>query len=152
MKKTATAILALLLCVTLLASCGSPKTAISMKTFDTKAEQAGFTIVDAADQFEEDAVESVHVAMGDGYQIEFYIVSTEQQAIMAYSQNKANFEAAKGSSSSNSEVNLSNYSKYTQTSAGYYSVISRIDNTFIYVNANASYKSDINSFLKEIGY
>ena len=152
MKKITAAMLALLFCVILLVSCGGPKTAISVETFDAKADEAGFTVVDATEQFDESDVVSVHIAMGTGYHIEFYVVPTEQQAIAAYNQNKAIFEAAKGSTSSHSDVNLSNYSKYTQTSAGTHSVISRIDNTFIYVNADESYKSEINDFLKEIGY
>ena len=154
MKKIVTSVLVISVCVVLLASCSAfgPKTAITMSTFDTKAEEAGFTVIDAANQFGEGEIESVHIAMADNYQIEFYIVPTEQQAIAAYNQNKANFELSKGSGSSNSETNIANYSKYTQTSAGMYSVISRIDNTFIYVNADANYKSEINDFLKAIGY
>ena len=146
------AILAILVCVISLASCGGPKTAISAATFKEKAEQAGFTVIDVTDQFTQGDIESAHVAMADGYQIEFYIVPTEQQAITAYEQNKANIESMKDSSSSYTDVNLSNYNKYTQTSAGRYGAVSRIDNTFIYVNADESYKSEISDFLKEIGY
>ena len=49
-------------------------------------------------------------------------------------------------------VELKNYSKYTLLSSGKYMVVSRINNTVIYVNADANYKDNIKNILDELGY
>jgi len=156
MKKTTIAISAILVCVILLASCGGPKTAISAEEFKEKAEQAGLTVMDTTIiDLTEDGwfdIESSCIAKGNNYRIEFSVFSTEQQAAAFYNEYKIYIESMKGSSSSYSDVNLSNYNKYTQTSAGIYSVVSRIDNTVVYASASADYKLEINDFLKDIGY
>ena len=115
-------------------------------------EAAGFTLVDAADQFEEGRVESVHIAVGENYQVEFYIVPSVEQAKRTFAEKKASIEAAKGSASSNKSFQVANYSSFSQTSDGIFSLVSRTDNTFIYFNAGSEYKKEISDIIKDLGY
>jgi len=151
MKKTGFIILLVLLTVAVW-GCGGTKTPLTADEFTAKMAEAGFEIMDAYDQFEEGTVEVALVAGNNNYQIEFYIVPTEDQAISAFNQNKSTFEDAKGNSSSNTSVNFAHYGAYKMTSGGMYYVISRIDNTFIYVVTDVENKESLNEILKALGY
>lgn len=135
-----------------LTACGS-KTALTNDQFIEKMEAAGYQIVDASNQFGEGDVEAVTLAMMDEkYQIEFYVLPSNDQTVGAFNNNKSSFEQMKGSGASTSEVNLGNYNYYgLSTGEGYY-VVSRIDNTMIFINASAEYKDEIKEVLKELGY
>ncbi|MGI6366377.1 MAG: hypothetical protein ACOX2G_11775 [Bacillota bacterium] len=151
MKKLITLLLLALVLTTV--GCGfKDRTPLTAGQFADKMEAAGFQIVDATNQFEAGVVEAVYLAVGENYQIEFYVVPTVDQAQRAFEQNKADFEAAKGSTSTNKSAEVKNYSYYAQTSAGTYSVVSRTDNTFIYVVADDEYKKEISEILSDLGY
>ena len=47
---------------------------------------------------------------------------------------------------------LTNSEKYSLKTGGRYMVISRIENTVVYVNASDTYKKEIDETLKEINY
>ena len=115
--------------------------------------EAEFDVMDASDQFEDGLVETVLIASIDGsYQIEFFALPDVEQAKTAFEQNKADFEAideSGGLTFTTSGVNFSTFSRTTDV--GYY-VVSRIESTFIYVNAPVEYKDDINKYLKTLGY
>ena len=146
----------LVLIFTMLPGCQMSRMPISANEFKTRAEAAGYFVQDALDQFPEGAAETYLIAFVGGdaieYQIEFAVTSTTEQAVSAYRQNRSDFEAQKGSFSSDTSVSVGNYSYYKLTSNGKYSVISRIENTFIYVNAPAEHKDAIVEFLNSIGY
>lgn len=153
MKRTikVATIFALLTMLFTLSAC-SPRTAITAGEFTSKATDAGYTIVDAKDQYEESFIVDYKIALKDGYQVEFCVVSTVEQAIAAYNQNKNIFEIEKGNAASSSEASMSNYSKYTQTSNGFYYVISRVDNTFIYAKVDSKHKDEVSGFIESLGY
>lgn len=134
-----------------LTGCGD-KVAITPDSFKSTMEAKGFDIVDATTQFEEGDVEKVYIALNENYQIEFYLVATEEQAIVAYNTNKTNFENTKSNNNIETSVSLGNNSKYTLSTGGKYNVVSRIENTFIYVSTDDIYKEEISSILKELGY
>lgn len=138
-----------------LAACGTPKTALSADEFRTKAEEAGYEVQDALDQFADaEAVEAVLIAIDktNDFQIEFYVLQNENQAIQSFNNNKNGFESNKGNESSESSVSLSNYSKYALSTNGQYYVVSRIDRTFIYVVTSDVNKETVNSMLRSLGY
>jgi len=148
-----TAIVLVLSMALTLTACQSTRTPISAEVFQQKAEAVGFVVQDISDTFEETSgVNAVKIALKDNYQVEFYDVDSVQQARDAFAQNKEVFEGAKGNVSSYSSFTGNNYAYYIQTSAGNYSVISQIENTFIYVNAPDSVKKDAESFIKSLGY
>ncbi|HOC06944.1 MAG: hypothetical protein ACOX21_00600 [Bacillota bacterium] len=149
MKKIAV----LLLLVTLVlatAACGGSRTPLTAPQFVSKMEAAGFIVVDAADQFPEGVVEAVYLAVGENYQIEFYVVPSVDQAKRAFEENKSDFEALSGGATKYASVN--NYSYYTKTTSDGYYVVSRTDNTFIYVSADAQYKKEISGIIEDLGY
>lgn len=136
----------------LLTACGS-KTALTNDQFAEKMEAAGYQIVDATDQFGEGEVEAVTLAIKDDvYQIEFYVLPSNDQAVSAFNGNKSDFEQMKTSGSSTGEVSLGNYSYYGLTTDEGYYVVSRIDNTMIFINTSSEYKDEIKDVVKELGY
>ncbi len=133
----------------ILVGCGE-KTALTPDEFKTTLEGKGYTVTDT---FVEDT-EKVFLAVNstNEYQIEFFKVSTESQAMDAFNINKSDFDAQKGSVSSEMYVEMGNYAKYNLSTDTEYKVISRIDTTFIYVNAPVQFEDEIKTVLDSIGY
>ena len=86
------------------------------------------------------------------YQIEFYELSNKDYASNFFNNNKKTFEDSKSSGSTETSVSIGNNEKYTLTTKGKFKVVSRIDNTVIYLNVNDNYKSSVKDVLKDLGY
>ena len=93
-----------------------------------------------------------YIAQKDDYQIEFYKLSSEENAVNMYDTNKAKFETQKGNNATSTNANMKNYSTYSLNSNGKYKYISRIDDTFVYVDVDENNKEAIRDIIKEIGY
>lgn len=146
-------LLTLTMVILLLAGCSnSNKNAITNEVFTEEMKAIGLNIVDATNQFGIGDVDSVTIAEGSGYQIEFYVVPSNDQAINAFNENKTNFEALKGSLSTSMTKDIGNNAFYSLTTEDMYYFVSRIDNTFIYVEAPKTSKDDIDKAVKTIGY
>jgi len=120
----------------MLSGCQASRTAVDADTFWAKAEEAGYTLYDATSNYSADkGVEAVLAAsISSSYDIKFEVVSTIEQAIAAYEENKADFEDLIGSSTANySSVSVGNYSYYKATANKRYYVISRTSNTFVFI-------------------
>lgn len=131
------------------------KKSITADEFKNTMESNDYTVQEATDQFSEyDYVEKVYIALSSdsSYQIEFYQLSDDDYATSFYNNNKSIFEESKSSKNSETSVSMANYSKYTLETNGKYKVISRINNTAIYLNVDAEYKEDVKSILKKLGY
>ena len=138
----------------LLTGCGN-KTALTSEDFKSKMEGNSFVVQDATSQMASyDYITQVYLAIDDSYkyQIEFYELSDADYASSFYNNNKSIFEESKSSSAVETSVSSGNNSKYTLVTNGKYKVVSRIDNTVIYVNADEDYKTEIKDLLKELGY
>jgi hypothetical protein len=138
-----------------LSSCGifTPRTALTADEFKSKMEDAGYIVTDAKDIFDAGMVDDVLLADKDGdYQIEFYIVPTVDQAKAAFDENKTGFEDVDESKISTLSGSGSNYAYYRKSTADGYYVVSRIENTFIYVDASSGFNDEIKSILKDLGY
>ncbi|MGN1113933.1 MAG: hypothetical protein ACI4RC_02290 [Oscillospiraceae bacterium] len=146
-----------LLCMVIMftiTGCGK-KTALTAEDFKSKTEEKGYTVQEATDQFSDyDYIKKVYIAIDkeQKYQIEFYEIDSSDNASKFFNNNKSIFEESKSSSCTETNVSLSNNAKYTLTTNGEYKVISRIDNTAIYVNADEKYKSDIKDLLDDLDY
>lgn len=157
MKKTKYLLVSLLCLMTVIcfAGCGKNKKAISPDEFCTKMEKKGFITTDSTSQYatSKEITES-YIAFSKGYeyQIEFVVLDSADAATRMFNQNKSIFESEKNGANSNTSVELANYSKFTLLVNGKYKVVSRIDNTLIYINADSKYKDDITSILDELGY
>lgn len=129
------------------------KIPMTTDSFKNTMEEKGFTVQSAKEQFAEyEYVKDAIIALNGDYQLEFYELSDVDKAVFFYNNNKAIFEQSKGNASANTSVNMKNSSKYTQSSNGKYMVVSRIDNTVIYLNVEDKYKEDVKSLLDELGY
>jgi len=131
------------------------KKSITVLEFQEKAQEKGYIVQDVKSQFANiDYILNAYIAGKSDYtyQIEFYELDTVENAIEFYQNNKKIFEDSKASTSSSSSVSLKNYSKYSLTTDGKYKVISRIDNTVIYLNVEQQYKNEVKDFLDSIGY
>lgn len=130
------------------------KTSISAAAFNNTMKEKGYTMTDTTNQFAQygDYVSKSYAAQKSGYQIEFYELSSEENAISMYNTNKIKFETQKTNTSTSSAVNMKNYSTFSLTANGKYKYLSRIDNTLIYVDVDESYKDTVKDIMKEIGY
>lgn len=126
---------------------------ITAEKFENMMEAKNFEIIDAKDQFTDAPyVENALIALNNNYQIEFYVLTTNEHANTMFLNNQNKFEENKGSVSSYSTVNFKNGSKYTLSSNGKYSTITQIDNTVIYLNIDEEYKEEVKLILEEINY
>ena len=132
------------------------KEPISAGDFKDIMEDKDFEIVDAMDQFEEydEYIKKAYIALEEDYdyQIEFYKLNEEDDAISFYKTNKEKFEDSKGSSLAEKSISMGNNSKYTLKTNDEYKVVSRIEDTVIYVDVDEKYEDEVKEILKEIGY
>lgn len=131
------------------------KQPITASEFKDIMEDKDFEIMDVKDQFEAyDYIEKAYIALEEDYdyQIEFYRLEEEDDAISFYKTNKEKFEDSKGSSSAQTSVSMGNNSKYTLKTKDEYKVVSRIENTVIYLDVDEKYEDEVKEILKEMGY
>lgn len=132
------------------------KEPITAGDFKDIMEDKDFEIIDAKENqlTEYDYVKKAYVALEEDYdyQIEFYKLDEEEDAISFYNTNKKIFESYKGSSSAETSVSMGNNSKYTLKTNDEYKVVSRIENTVIYADVDEKYEDEVKEILKEIGY
>lgn len=155
MKKLKYLLLPLFIVSILLITGCKDKTAISAEEFKTKMEEKQYSVDDLTNIFVDSVnVEKVYIATSSdtNHQIAFYQFSDTSIATNFYEQNKTNYESNKKSASSNTSVELKNYSKYTLKTNDEYKVLSRIDNTVIMLEVNSKYENDVKNILKELGY
>lgn len=132
------------------------KQPISAGDFKEIMEDKDFEIIDAKENqlTEYDYVKKAYVALEEdyNYQIEFYKLDEEEDAIRFYKTNKEIFEDSKGSSSVETKVSMGNNSKYTLKTNDEYKVVSRIEDTVIYADVDEKYADEVKEILKEMGY
>lgn len=141
--------------VILFTSLNKKKESMTASEFKTLMQEKGFVVSDATSQFSQYGyVEQVYVvAPSDySYKIEFYELSDVDYATSFYNNNKSIFESSKGNASGETSVSMKNYSKYTLSAGGKYKVVSRIDNTVVYLNVDSSKKDTVKDLLDELGY
>lgn len=143
-----------LLLVFVLTGCGN-KTPLTAEQFKSKMEGNSYTVTDVSSILKEstDAV-SVFTATSKDSNIivEFLVFDKEDDATKFYNELKEQLEKEKGSSSSNTEVNLGNYNKYTQNSNDAYGIVERVEKTVILIETKEENKKDADSLLDSLGY
>ena len=134
--------------------CGNKK-ALTASDFKSKMETNGYIVQDATSQMSEyDYIQQVYIAINSDYtyQIEFYELSDNDYAARFFNNNKSIFEDSKSSGAVETSVNIGNHAKYSLTTDGKFKVVSKIDNTVIYLNVDEDYKSSVKDVLKDLGY
>jgi hypothetical protein len=132
-------------------SCGNKK-AVSAEEFKNKMTQKGYKISDISAQYAGKGAKAVLLAIKDDYQIEFFVTDSNDYAVGSYNLNKEKIEKTKGNNMVETQKNMGNVSKYTLKSNSTYKVVSRVGETFIYINAPGAKADEINEVLKELGY
>ena len=160
MKKSVMIIIAILLLIIVIVAAvffnlNKEKKSITASDFYNIMKDKGYIVSNANEQFSEyNYIKQVYLAADKDYkyQIEFYEISDNTNAVNFYENNKLIFESSKGDSSSYTDVSFKNYSKYTLSTDGKYKVLSRVNNTVIYLDVKNEYKNDVNKIIKELGY
>ena len=140
--------------VNLLKSLMIERNPLSLKQFEEMMKSKNYMVVDVTNQFSgaEGYLDGVYLANNSKFQIEFFDLSNEENAIGTFNTNKNNFEASKENSSTSYSVNLKDYSVYSVKTGGKFKYVSRVKDTVIYLNIDAEYQEEVEAVLKELGY
>lgn len=152
-KKITMAVVISILTLFILTGCGN-KTAASIETFEQVSKEHGNEIIDITDQFQSyENLEKVIISKNtDDWNVEFYILNSEDSASSMFNLNKETFEKEKKDISSQSSSSFGNYETYTLTTGDYYMHLCRVDNTFLYVKVNKENKDAVKKLIKDLGY
>lgn len=131
--------------------CGNKK-AMTVEEFESKMVKNGYEVIDITSQYPSKAIKNVMIAKKDNYQIEFFVVENVDVAVSSYNLNKETFEKSKSNKNVETKKTMGNTSKYTLKANSKYKVISRIENTFIFINAPQEKSEEIDKTLKELNY
>ena len=128
------------------------RTSITSEEFKQIMEKKEFFMIDATSQNE--YIKKVYNAVesDNRYQIEFYEYTDSDIANKFYKNMYYKLESDKGNANLRTNINLKNYSKYTLTAKGRYTILSRINNTIMYVSVSDEYKDDVKGIIEELGY
>lgn len=154
MKKRNILLIVVFLVLFILTGCGSKKV-ITTSDFKAKTEELGYTALDITSQYTSYGYikeATVAESQDGGFQVEFYVLDNESNAVGMFDTNMDTFKTYKGNSSTESSSSMGNYSNYTLTTDGYYMHLCRVDNTLLYVRVESVYEDTVKSLIKELGY
>jgi hypothetical protein len=150
--KMKTLFLYIIAAILIFSGCSTNKTPLTSDGFKEKMEEAGFEIYDITDQYEEGLLQAAYVAMKEDYRLEFYVLNTNDDAKAMFNANQSDFEDLRSGNSSYNSVDIGNHSSYKLTTEDGYYVLSRIDNTLVFVKTDKKNKDAISNTLKNLGY
>lgn len=131
------------------------KEPISANKFKKIMAAENFRIINATEQFaEQEYVDEVYLALDfEGqFQVEFLTFTDETYAESSFEINKQNFEAYEKDANTQSEVNGENHSNYKLSTDEKFMVISRIENTMVYISTDDLHKDEAKELLDKLGY
>ncbi len=147
--------LVLFISVITLSGCGK-KEALTYGQFYSRMSDKGFVLTNVGSQFENyKAISKAYVARSKEltYQIEFYELTSDENAVSFFDNNKRIFEESLGSVvKSKVSINGKNYSKFTANSNGYYMLVSRVKNTVVFARVDEKYAKEVKDIIKGLGY
>lgn len=147
---------ALAACVLLLAGalCGcSSKTAITAADFTQTMETEGFTVMDVTAETEtNDLATAVLIAANQNYQIEFYVLTDADTGEGVFYNNRQLFDDDHSVKTLSSEVSSDNANYYAFNADGNFHMISRVDNTMLWCEADQTYREEIVALVEKLGY
>lgn len=113
----------------------------------------GYLTQDVTKQFTSiTGIKQAHLTGNSNFKIEFYELVSDDRAISIYNTNKAKFETMKTGNYIRTHKEINNYGTYTLKVNGTYKYLSRVDNTFIYVDVAEEYEDVVEDIMDEIGY
>lgn len=130
------------------------KKAVTSSQFKSVAEKNNLTVIDAKSQMSE--YEYIYEALlakaSEGWQVEFYVLSTNNDAKEMYDTNRKKFEDSKSGTVKEKFLTVREYSMYDLESGGYYMHLTKVDNTLLYVRVPSNYKENAKKIIKDLGY
>lgn len=139
-------------CMLSLTACKS-RDPITADAFKEKVEGLEYTTVDITDQYESyPHMQKVLLCADERLHVEFCEIDSNDNAAAMFSGNKAQVEAYKGNTSSESSVNTGNYQKYTLKTAEKYYLVERVGSTLIYAYCEKSESENLDRIIEELGY
>ena len=154
MKKKILYVLTLMVVTLTLTGCGNKK-AITIDEYKDIMSTNFFVLNNAKNRVSVNSnIKDVYIAANpkDNYQIEFYVLESVDTAKTFFSENKTRFSKEVGKNKIETKSKKGNSEKYTVTSLGQYRLVSRIENTVIYLDTRESNKKKVDEILKELGY
>lgn len=154
MKKKILYVLTLMVVTLTLTGCGNKK-AITIDEYKDIMSTNSFVLNNAKNRISVNSnIKDIYIAANpkDNYQIEFYVLESVDTAKTFFSENKTRFSKEVGKNKIETKSKKGNSEKYTVTSLGQYRLVSRIENTVIYLDTRESNKKKVDEILKELGY
>ena len=154
MKKKILYVLTLMVVTLTLTGCGNKK-AITIDEYKDIMSTNSFVLNNAKNRISVNSnIKDIYIAANpkDNYQIEFYVLESVDTAKTFFSENKTRFSKEVGKNKIETKFKKGNSEKYTVTSLGQYRLVSRIENTVIYLDTRESNKKKVDEILKELGY
>ena len=132
-------------------SCKVNKEPISSEKFQSVMEKNGFSVenIDIPES-QKEVIKEVLLAKNDDYQIVYYITHDSDKAIRFFNSGKEEIMLSKGNATIESSKSIGNQSRYSLKANSKFKLISRIENTLIYVDAPDTYEKNIKEILKEL--
>lgn len=157
MKRKIFTVIMLGITLFLITGCGGesePKTAITTKDFIKKAEKEGLIVADLKDQFStvEYIKEATTAASSDGWQVEFYVIDKKKNAKTMYESIDIDFQTMETKKRRKRTDKGKNFNKVEYDTDQHYGMITRVDNTIVYVKVLKESKKDVQAFIEKLGY
>ena len=132
--------------------CSITKKALTTEEFANIVKNQGMIVADVNEQFKDYGYikEATVAANTEGWQIEFYVLDTKNDAKTMYNKNSIEFN--KESTNSSSKIEVGNYKKEVLESSDYYMVLARVDNTLLYVKVPTKYKEKAKEIVNALEY
>lgn len=145
---------ALFLAVVCLLAMGvfAKRQALTTEEFETRMTSAGFRVQNLKGNWEPGSVQGAKLAWNGRYRVEFYVMPSAGTAISTFNDNKSKIETKESKSSGNFSVSASNFNYYARTDDDNHYVISRTDNTVLYLRAPKKYRDDADETIASLGY
>ena len=154
MKRKCT-ILLFIICIFCLTGCSSKRHAITIDEFEQMTNQKEYYFLNTTENFQDDSmIQEAGLAYTAVWQIEFYVLDTEEDAITIYQKNITNYEDLKDTINTYSltEKTYRNGETYSLTTNTKYLYVSRIDRTVLFIYVPVEYRSKVSRFAKDLGY
>lgn len=155
MKRMASAMILAMMALVLLVlatGCEEKRVAATPQVFSELMVENGYAILDMTDQYKDQPILNVSIAVKKDYKIEYYQLPDEAKAINGFDANYASLKGQKAEGDQDQYKSKSNYSYFKRVSKDQYHVIIRIDNTIMFTTAPIAQKEVIDGAFEKIGY
>lgn len=146
-------IVGLLMLGLIIGLCGcSSKTPATLDEFTKTVKDAGYEIMDVSARNDANIAKAVIIAYKhQDHRMEFFILTSEENAVGTFARNKTRLEAMEGGNT-NTSVTASNYNSYTLTTKDQFYALYRVADTMIYLRVPKDDKKAVTELIKSLGY